>query len=57
MSKDRDIHEQLTKYLTDAHAIEIMSLQQLKKAPDVADEPAFAPAVASRTCAGASRRG
>lgn len=39
MGNGRDIHEQLTKYLTDAHAIEEMSLQQLKKVPDVAGDP------------------
>jgi ferritin-like metal-binding protein YciE len=45
MSRDRDIHEQLTKYLTDAHAIEVMSLQQLKKAPDVSNDPGFSSAM------------
>lgn len=45
MSRNRDIHEQLTKYLTDAHAIEVMSLQQLKKVPDVADDPGFSSAL------------
>lgn len=34
-----DIHEQLTKYLSDAHAIEEQALQQLRKAPEVAGEP------------------
>jgi len=34
-----DIHEQLTKYLTDAHSIEEQSLQQMKMAPDIAGEP------------------
>lgn len=38
----RDIHEQLTKYLTDAHSIEEQSLQQLRKAPDIADEAGLA---------------
>jgi ferritin-like metal-binding protein YciE len=33
-----DIHEQLTKYLTDAHSIEEQSLQQMKTAPDIAGE-------------------
>lgn len=33
-----DLHEQLTKYLTDAHSIEEQSLQQLRKAPDIAGE-------------------
>ena len=41
----RDIHEQLTKYLTDAHAIEEMSIQQLKKVPDIAGDPFFAGAL------------
>jgi ferritin-like metal-binding protein YciE len=34
--------EQLTKYLTDAHAIEAQALQQLKSAPDIAGEPELA---------------
>jgi ferritin-like metal-binding protein YciE len=33
-----DLHEQLTKYLTDAHSIEEQALQQLKTAPDIAGE-------------------
>jgi ferritin-like metal-binding protein YciE len=40
----RDIHEQLTKYLTDAHSIEIQALAQLKHAPDLAGEPHMAAA-------------
>jgi ferritin-like metal-binding protein YciE len=36
------IHEQLTKYLTDAHAIEEQALQQLKTAPGMAGEPELA---------------
>jgi ferritin-like metal-binding protein YciE len=36
-----DIHEQLTKYITDAHSIEVQALAQLEKAPDVAEYPAF----------------
>lgn len=36
------LQEQLTKYLTDAHAIEAQALQQLKTAPDVAGEPELA---------------
>jgi ferritin-like metal-binding protein YciE len=36
-----DIHEQLTKYVTDAHSIEVQALAQLKKAPDVAANPGF----------------
>jgi ferritin-like metal-binding protein YciE len=34
----RDIREQLTKYLTDAHAIEEQSLAQMRAAPDIAGE-------------------
>jgi ferritin-like metal-binding protein YciE len=41
----RDIREQLTKYLTDAHSIEEQALQQLRAAPDVAGEPALADAL------------
>jgi ferritin-like metal-binding protein YciE len=37
-----NIQEQLTKYLTDAHAIEAQALQQLKSAPDIAGEPELA---------------
>jgi ferritin-like metal-binding protein YciE len=33
------MHEQLTKYLTDAHAVEVQALQQLKTAPGIAGEP------------------
>jgi len=36
-----DIHEQLTKYLTDAHSIEVQALAQLERAPDVAGAPGF----------------
>lgn len=42
----KDLGEQLTKYLTDAHSIEEQSLQQLETAPDIAGEPAFARALA-----------
>ena len=34
-----DIHEQLTKYLTDAHSIEEQALAQLRDAPDLAGDP------------------
>ena len=34
-----DIHEQLTKYLADAHSIEEQALAQLKTAPDIAGDP------------------
>ena len=36
-----DIHEQLTKYITDAHSIEVQALAQLESAPDAAMEPGF----------------
>jgi ferritin-like metal-binding protein YciE len=32
------LQEQLTKYLTDAHSIEEQALQQLKRAPDIAED-------------------
>ena len=35
----RDIHEQLTKYLTDAHSIEAQALAQLRTAPELAGDP------------------
>jgi ferritin-like metal-binding protein YciE len=34
-----DIHEQLTKYISDAHSIEVQALAQLEKAPEVAEYP------------------
>lgn len=43
----RDIHEQLTKYLTDAHSIEVQALAQLKTAPDLAGAPPLAEAFRS----------
>jgi ferritin-like metal-binding protein YciE len=39
-----DIHEQLTKYLTDAHSIEEQALAQLRDAPDHAGDPELAAA-------------
>jgi ferritin-like metal-binding protein YciE len=36
-----DIHEQLTKYITDAHSIEVQALAQLESAPVAAKEPGF----------------
>jgi ferritin-like metal-binding protein YciE len=36
------IHEQLTKYLTDAHSIEEQALAQLRSAPDAAGDPELA---------------
>ncbi len=35
----RDIREQVTRYLADAHSIEEQSLQQMRSAPDIAGEP------------------
>jgi ferritin-like metal-binding protein YciE len=40
----RDIDEQLTKYLTDAHSIEVQALAQLRTAPDLAGAPELASA-------------
>jgi ferritin-like metal-binding protein YciE len=40
----RDIHEQLTKYLADAHSIEEQALAQLLTAPDLAGDPQIAAA-------------
>jgi ferritin-like metal-binding protein YciE len=34
-----DLHEQLTKYLTDAHSIEVQALAQMRTAPDLAGDP------------------
>jgi ferritin-like metal-binding protein YciE len=39
-----DLHEQLTKYLTDAHSIEAQALAQLKSAPDLAGDEDIAAA-------------
>jgi len=36
------LDEQLTKYLTDAHSIEEQALQQLRAAPDIADDEELA---------------
>jgi ferritin-like metal-binding protein YciE len=36
-----DIHEQLTKYITDAHSVEVQALAQLEQAPEAAKEPGF----------------
>jgi ferritin-like metal-binding protein YciE len=33
-----DLHDQLTKYLTDAHSIEEQALAQLRRAPDIAGD-------------------
>jgi ferritin-like metal-binding protein YciE len=40
----RDIDDQLTKYLTDAHSIEEQALAQLRTAPDLAGDPEIAAA-------------
>jgi len=37
-----ELHEQLTKYLTDAHSIEEQALAQLRTAPDLAGDPELA---------------
>src|SRR5438477_2749648 len=39
-----DIHEQLTKYLTDAHSIEEQALAQLRSAPDLPGDDQIAAA-------------
>jgi ferritin-like metal-binding protein YciE len=36
---DRPIDEQLVKYLTDAHSIEVQALAQMRSAPDMAGDP------------------
>src|SRR5438270_13815109 len=36
-----DLDEQLIKYLTDAHSIEQQALEQMKRAPDIAGDPAI----------------
>jgi ferritin-like metal-binding protein YciE len=38
----RDIDEQLNKYLTDAHSIEVQAIAQLRSAPDIAGSPELA---------------
>src|SRR4029450_2974043 len=37
-----ELHEQLTKYLTDAHSIEVQALAQLREAPKLAGDPELA---------------
>src|SRR5207248_9246028 len=37
-----DLHDQLTKYLTDAHSIEEQALAQLRTAPDIAGDEQLA---------------
>ena len=36
------LDEQLTKYLTDVHSIELQALAQLRRAPDIAGDPELA---------------
>src|SRR3954454_2632966 len=36
---DRSLDEQLTKYLTDAHAMEVQAIAQMRAAPDLAGDP------------------
>jgi ferritin-like metal-binding protein YciE len=40
----RELDDQLTKYLTDAHSIEVQALAQLRGAPDIAGTPELAQA-------------
>jgi ferritin-like metal-binding protein YciE len=44
MMPERTLAEQLTKYLTDVHSIEVQALAQLKAAPDIAGEDRLAAA-------------
>src|SRR5215212_10125687 len=39
---ERTMQEQLTKYLTDAHSIEVQALVQMKAAPRIAGDPEIA---------------
>src|SRR5258707_626071 len=39
---DNSLHEQLHKYLTDAHSIEVQALAQMRSAPDMAGDPKLA---------------
>ena len=41
---DRPIDEQLVKYLTDVHSIEVQALAQMRSAPDLAGDPQLAEA-------------
>src|SRR3954468_16656225 len=36
---DRSLDDQLTKYLTDVHAIEVQALEQMRLAPRIAGDP------------------
>ena len=39
---DDSFDDQLTKYLTDAHSIEVQALEQVKRAPGIAGDPSLA---------------
>src|SRR5438045_3768922 len=39
---DNSLHDQLHKYLTDVHSIEIQALAQMRSAPDLAGDPKLA---------------
>jgi ferritin-like metal-binding protein YciE len=39
---DNNLQEQLQKYLTDAHSIEVQALAQMRSAPDIAGDPQLA---------------
>src|SRR3954464_2150439 len=39
---ENSLQEQLHKYLTDAHSIEVQALAQMRSAPDMAGDPEFA---------------
>ncbi len=41
---DRSIQEQLTRYLTDVHSIEVQALAQLERAPGIAGDDRLAAA-------------
>ena len=41
---DRDLNQQLIKYLTDVHSIEEQALTQLRRAPEIADDAEIAEA-------------
>ncbi len=41
---DRDLNEQLVKYLTDVHSIEEQALAQMRRAPEIAGDPEIAEA-------------
>jgi len=43
---DRDLGEQLVKYLTDVHSIEEQALTQMRRAPEIAGDPEIAEAFA-----------